>query len=274
MLVAINQRSLAWLGPSRAADVWTDFMSYFRRHVVRDADVFKEIDIAENRLAYKIHLGGKARLTPLASATAGILDFFPTAKSRQRMEQYLKLVQEKPTGFLSGGLVVDPKQNPLRHARATAWMPTITRSTRPVWVHSESAARGEAYTFTPAEVAFSQGWPTLETSRNGFMRRAVEMPFTKFTPSQQFNLLGNAMHLPALASFVFWVLANCVRRDVIAEFLPPLTLLKVTSAESDDDKTIAGESGLRSGSGSGSGSSETPAKKPRRSGSFRRAGEP
>ena len=48
------------------------------------------------------------------------------------------------------------------------------------------------------------------------------------------SLLGNAMHLAALTSWLAYLFANVVRRDVVREYLTNLKLMTV-SKEYDDD---------------------------------------
>ena len=39
MAVALDMKSLAWVGPDKQSDIEVDFMNFVERHTVMDADV-------------------------------------------------------------------------------------------------------------------------------------------------------------------------------------------------------------------------------------------
>jgi hypothetical protein len=101
----------------------------------------------------------------------------------------------------------------------------LIRTTKPIWLSPEVGDRG--YVYTMRERAFSQGWPSIQTSCNQAARSSIAFDLHKLSTNQQRSLLGNGIHLCSLANLFVYVMVHIVRRDVVQEFLPDLRLMKV-----------------------------------------------
>ena len=226
MAAALDMKSLAWVGPDTQSDIEVDFMNFVERHTVMDADVWTSLDTEANLFAARLEMSNgtfndcdAARCDKLP-----ITRFFPTVAAKNRMQGYIDRASNK-AGTASGDVACDPSQNPETRGRASPWLPTLTRGTKPIWLSPAVGDRG--YVYTMRELAFSQGWPSIPTSGNHAARSTLAFDLHKLPTCQQRSLLGNGMHLCSLASFFIYVMAHVVRRDVIKEFLPDLRLLKI-----------------------------------------------
>lgn len=231
----IRKESYAWLGPEGPAEVLKHFLSLFQRRTVLEADVFCNLDDPEIAQAVRVAQGAKIGFDPDQCASTPIQDMQPTEKARARIQGYQKKLVEIGEG--SAGLACDASWNPETFGRAPAWLPTLTRSTKPVWLGKD----GSDYLYTASELAFSQGWPTIPTERNKFYRNMCTVDFPKLRAPEVRRLLGNGLHLHSLSAWVCYLLAHIVKRKLIMEYLPPLTLMVVevdrsTSIAEDDAK--------------------------------------
>ena len=186
MAVAINQSTLAWVGPSQEQDIIAEFLSFLARRAVVDADVFAKIDSDAHAMDLLKDIGSRAGLTDENIQDASLMQFFPTEKARARVQAYSELVSSK-RGMVSGGLAVDPGHNPHKHLRASPWMPTITRSTRPLWLGKDNSWRF----YTAREIVFLKGGHPSRPSRMRRTRRPSTC--TSSITSSPYRLRSSAM---------------------------------------------------------------------------------
>eukprot|EP00969_Alexandrium_andersonii_P093945 4150568-Alexandrium_andersonii.AAC.1 len=55
-------------------------------------------------------------------------------------------------------------QDPTKRRRMSPWLPAMTRNTQPAVFVDKDDTLG--HVFTPREIAFSQGWPSIRTRSN------------------------------------------------------------------------------------------------------------
>lgn len=58
--------------------------------------------------------------------------------------------------------------------------------------------------YTPKELWFSHGWPIIDGFK-GF--RTMDFDTSQLSSTQMLRLVGNGMHLPTVATFIFSVLS-------------------------------------------------------------------
>ena len=213
---AINLKRMVWLGPVDPKQVMTDFLKLFARTVNEEADAFAFLDTEARRedlhhamvLARGVHSGNVAVMNAMSPDT------------RVRLFDYEKM-QEKAVG-LGGSCVADLSQTASR-GRLGPWFGAFARSSR--FCSLTAIPKGSdnyPYVFTPAEVAFVNGWPSIGSVKG------TEMPFTKCMPEALQNLsmrdcasvMGNGMHLHTMCAWLLYVQAHCVRRETLQSWWP------------------------------------------------------
>lgn len=227
--VALNRESLAWCGEMSDSAVATHFFKCFGKRVAVDANIFARADSMENIVATRAAVGSRAGVRAEAALKTPLADLFK-GSARARAAEYIKRVS-KHVGFVSGTAAADLSQNPFARARIGPWLPTVTRNMLAVNLGKDDIF---GHIYTPREIAFSQGWPSLPMSENEGYRQVVSFDLHELSPRAQQLLQGNAMHLPTLASWLAYVLAHTLRRDVVREFLPDLRLLSVGNSAQND----------------------------------------
>ena len=166
MICAIDRNTMVWLGPNDDNELMAEFMSFVGRRVVRDADVWAGIDSPENVLKARVELATLAGLhvrDPTEFLGMPISALWKTQKARQRVQSYVQQYKNH-AGFISGGAACDTKQNPAVRKRCSPWLPTLTKSTIPIWLSEKTGELGHYY--TDRELSFSQGWPSISTAHN------------------------------------------------------------------------------------------------------------
>ena len=156
--MAIRRESMVWLGPATDKEVMKHFLSLLHRRTLVDSDVFAELDSTANIQAERTERGKRAGLELDACVDSHFEAYYKTSKQKMRAKLYQELLATKG-GFTSGTLSVDMSQNPLARERASPFLVTQTRSSDMVLLR-----RGDRYGnfYTPNEIGFSQGWPSLE----------------------------------------------------------------------------------------------------------------
>ena len=210
--LALNRSSLIWVGPSTLQGIKEEFTNLFCRRVVLDGDVFI-CDTEQARAEYLNHWSRRRGTFLRKDSPIANFDMRMILRGFQlkSFDQYKKLYETQER--FSRCFIADLSQNPDSHSVTSAFMPTqITHSC----LYSFSATSA----FTPSELILAHGWPCVPGTCDTTL---MPFDFRRLTPSQQVHLSGNAMHLPTLAAFYFYVLSNCVRRDKpqTFDFLPP-----------------------------------------------------
>lgn len=159
---AINLERLVWLGPSpqEPQSISDDFLGLFGARVCAEADIFAHVDTAESMQKYHRSL---ANLRGIFSGSHSTLDLLPPDAQR-RLQGYMDLVED--SRGLGGSCVADLSQNPAKRPRIGPWFGACTRSSMFISLtagasdSSASAAAGP-YLFSPAEISFANGWPSI-----------------------------------------------------------------------------------------------------------------
>ena len=222
---AIKLSSLVWCGPDSEEETAALFEEFFFRRVVLEADVYAGLDPEGSQEAkYELFIkhpgvyGLAAKSAPLADVLLGDI------KGRYEI---LRESAEHMQGF-SGAFVGDLSQNPKERFRGGGWLPTATRSSRLVCFN-----KGD-WVFSPKELNFSQGWPTIDGFCDAY-KAAAPADFSRYGPSVNNALTGNGMHLLALSAWHAFLLSHVVRRDVRLPTLRPSSSAEVLEKEAEDE---------------------------------------
>lgn len=243
MMASFNRDSVVWIGPGESESIKEHFLSLFQRRCVRDGSVFAGIDQDSNVVSLRVSYGEKVGY--VSDPSEAPLEELFSGTQRERIIGY-KALQSQKKDLLIPTMCFDATQNPRQRAVASPWLPVITRSCLPMML-SHGDDRG--YIFTGRECAFSQGWPSIPFAENEAFRSAVGFDIHALSLPTQRALLGNGMSLPALTSWIAYLLSHTLRRDVVAEYLPCLKVL--TDADGmDDDMGVSPESESQPGPGS------------------------
>ena len=237
---AIKRESLVWCGPTSDEEAAKVFKKFFLRRAAVDANVFAHVDDPAKIAEEREYRAKKAGATEDNLLDMSVEQYFKTEKQKRRACAYVALSKVR-AGFVSGTMTADVTQNPKARLRAGPWMGTVTKSSDMVLL---KAGDKFGYFFTQSELAASQGWPSIETATNVKFMAAMSYPLGTLSRAKQRNLQGNGMHLAAVASFVAFILAHTVRRDLVKEFLPPTRNLKRKYTDEAEDE-LDGSTGPR-----------------------------
>ena len=112
-------------------------------------------------------------------------------------------------------------QDPRFRMRCGPWLCTAIRSTNVMLLKPGF----EVAFFTPSEIGYSQGWPSIKLPTTEKYQRAMGFDLSSLTAREQQLLQGNAMHLTCVASFMVHVFSNTLRRSTAREYLPDIRIL-------------------------------------------------
>lgn len=219
--VVLNTSTVAWLGPAAGSEeLLADFFKYVQRRVAVDCDVFAHLDSERTAGIVRAQCGAAAGLTGVETATADLQDLLGTEKGQDRVEQALAMVSTR--SGRSGCVAADISQNNKRMGRVGPWLPTATRSMILAMFRSPSDTTG--YLFTPREIAFAHGWPSISAVEQcSFYEHCAGYPLWSLPLRQQQQLQGNGIHLLSMAAVCLYLFAHTVKRDTLAEFAPAPT---------------------------------------------------
>lgn len=222
---AINLERLVWLGPSpqEPQSISDDFLGLFGARVCAEADIFAHVDTAESMQKYHRSL---ANLRGIFSGSHSTLDLLPPDAQR-RLQGYMDLVED--SRGLGGSCVADLSQNPAKRPRIGPWFGACTRSSMFISLtagasdSSASAAAGP-YLFSPAEISFANGWPSIPVHGPN----SAPSVFTDTYPEvlkglgarQLAALCGNGMHLHTISAWLMYVKSHCVTRKSLLMWNP------------------------------------------------------
>ena len=128
-------------------------------------------------------------------------------------------------GYLSGSFTCDVSQHHIERNRSGPFMPTLAKSSVLVNLSAppEDCSQVNGHIFTPNELNFSQGWPSIGFPGNQKYQKCVGHDLSHLSCSAQQDLMGNGIHLPAFAAWALYVSSNVVRRDLLQKLPPPLS---------------------------------------------------
>lgn len=242
---AINQETLVWCGPMSPADIQEHFLSIFQAQTMVDGDVFAGSDSDVNTQRHIQEMCCRRGVWPPAGQRMHVRSLLPVG-AQARYDKYCEAMQanaaradqaavpQKADSPADGsaadqavkvaahqaavplkqdGFVCDLSQNPDRRFRAGSWMPTVARSSVMCSLTAEGATLG-GHLFTPAEINFAHGWPSLQIPGvHAGSQVSLEASSLRLSAHQQSQLVGNSMHLVPLAAWLMYVMANTCRRE-------------------------------------------------------------
>jgi hypothetical protein len=208
--MALRKESLVWVGTTDLKELAKDFLRYFARVTMLDADTYAGLDTPEAAFELRVQL---ARLRGIYQGVEE-MDLEALLSPAARNE-YAKLSSEDRAcsgASASGGLVADVSQTFLRR-RAGAWLPALTSNSKMMSVSKK-------HLFTPNELNFAMGWPMFAMSKSNFSHKLTQtLPGRHASISP--NFLGTGMMLAQVMTFFVYIMAHTVRKDVVMKVMMP-----------------------------------------------------
>jgi len=178
-------------------------------------------------------------------STPALEDFFSPGAERSRLAKYQEVFQDLTRVGPTGAMCADISQDPEHRLRCGPWLPALTRSTQLV-----SLSRSHIY--TPNELDFSQGWPSLEMEPCKKYQSCMPVAsWSDFAPLDRQHLLGNGMHLFQLSCIWQYVLSNLLLRDDLQRWNPSEASLCHSALASEGAQEPSRENGARAAGSSG-----------------------
>lgn len=120
-----------------------------------------------------------------------------------------------------GDLAQDPEKRP----RTTTCLPAMSRGSMMLSLSSGSEPR----IFTPRELAFAHGWPSLDFSGCREYKYLLSEKFESLPYTKACEVLGNGVHLPCMTAWFMFVASHTIRRESLLYLAPPLQMSDVGS---------------------------------------------
>ena len=136
--------------------------------------------------------------------------------------------------------VVCDAKCPTHMRRLGLWMPSLTQNSKLVQINMANA--NEDHIFTPRELYFAMGWPTIRSYHNDLSKWMDRIMDHGAIPTN-LKALGNGMHLVAEECWCLYVTSNIIRRDVAKLIRPPVScfqLAAVAAKEPGEDERATG----------------------------------
>jgi hypothetical protein len=203
-----NYEWLVWVGPD-GEDQTVPFLQFFERHCVLECDVFANIDtkanIEKTRQAY-----GRGRLFTDDIPNKAVL----SASAGAHLYDYMMLAaQGKKRGGMCGASAADVSQCAIKRNRSGPSLCSLRRSSQLV---SLTNVEGHAnHFFTPNELSFAHGWPTLEECPSRYQDVLNYDAPSLLSHAQQRSLLGLGLSLNMVQAWYLYLFSHLVRRDYI-----------------------------------------------------------
>lgn len=227
---AVSRETCVWLGPETAEESAKLFIRMFSRRVVLEGDIYAGLDSPECIANAKYNLFGRG---------PGV--FGPSAKHLPLRQLLVGGVRDRYDGFreqmlsdegrFGSAFIADLSQTPGRRSRGSQWVPTLTTSSTLVCMSRDD------HVFSPAELSFSQGWPTLTPWSHRY-RDALLFDTSVLSAWAQSSMAGNGMHLVCIAAWHAFVFAHIARRDVGLPRVRPSSCPRSDEAEDVDGFSI------------------------------------
>ena len=210
LMATINEAIMLWVG-SPSTDVTSSMMSIFGARVDIDGSVFINTDTLANLLRYREELA--SHLPRGRRLEGGLTDQTPTGKllnksGSENLDAYKKIFNDPNNKRIgrNGCFICDVSQNPEHRIRCGAWVPRPQRSAQLV-----CPSEGDALV-TAAEGSASQGWPCTSLFPSD-LRAILNWDISGFDCLTQRQILGEGFHVPYVTAFIWFILANCVKRE-------------------------------------------------------------
>ena len=181
--------------------------------MVAEGDLFSNLDSTQamddsrRELARKrgIHRGPLTDFKP-----------FLTRKGQERLSDYQRMVPERIGA--RGSCICDLGQGLRKRARIRPWLPTSTKSSR--FASLTKGGRYVEHIFTPDELAFAHGWPSLKFDSNADFQDAMPSELGRLGQVQRQKVLGNGVHLCMLYAWNLYIESHVIRRSQLSGYVP------------------------------------------------------
>ena len=210
--MAINQRSLVWLGPASSPCVTADFLNLLRKAPALNGDVYAGMDLPENIADLRAEFATK-RGCFSNFEDVPFKSLFPPA-TWSRMQAGVEKAQKKESGPGGNAIIVDVTQSETR-PRVSSLLPPSTKSSQLV-----SATR--EHIFTASEVDFAMGWPTLLMGDSYKYMSVLPTCLKELSSNVRKKLAGNGMCLQQVMAWFCYVTSHIVCRSQALLWQPPL----------------------------------------------------
>ena len=217
---AMAFETVVWTGPKEEEDVTDDFLKFYMREVMLEANVYQGLDTVANSQK-NLQAYAKRHKVELTGDELFDLSLVPVLADGyvSNLVGYHKIAPQF-VGPLHGGYAVDLSQNYDQRPRAGAWLPSLRISTQLAVLDLQDPSRDSL--LTAKELAFSQGYPEFPWLASEGLAACKGVPIDSLELAAQQRVHGNGMHLAAEQAWYLYVLSRCVRRDVLELMPPPL----------------------------------------------------
>ena len=209
--VAINRKSLVWLGPAQS-DVTEDFLSIFGRSPELDGDAYAGLDSPESIQETRAEFARRRGIYGSPEDIALSALFTKTAQ-----ERFNKAASQHEARMKSGdttAFIFDASQSENR-SRVNQLLPAATKTC--VFV-----SLTKQHLFTQNETDFSMGWPVLGTASSTQYAHVLPRSLKQQSACMRRRLSGNGMCLPQVCAWFLYVQSHCARKHVLLQWVPTL----------------------------------------------------
>jgi hypothetical protein len=234
-LTALNYKTVIWMGPDTDEEISEHFHSIFGAKCVceGEANIWEACDSPEHILQQRRNI---AASRGIYGGNLKDLSLLISPSARRRLNSYCDLASSN-TG-MRGGCVADLSQNPHHRKRIGPFMMTAARNSLFISLaakEKDAQAKFDHHMFTPNEIAFSQGWPTIPCESNEAFKDCMPPTLLDLSVRERASGIGNGMHLLTLTAWQLYVSAHCIRKDSLQHFAPSLVLSPRRLSDFDEE---------------------------------------
>ena len=216
---AVKRSSLVWLGPSGQADVTQHFLGLVGSPTFLDGDIYAGMDEPANIKNVRAEYAKKRGCFSKADSVPFMALFSPNCQERINAAINKVEKQEGKKIFGQGvpadkACIVDASQSESRARAGTLLLPA-TKSAALISVTKE-------HIFTPNELDFAMGWPTLNVGKMSEYANLMPEVLKDLSSASRKRLAGNGMCLQQVVAFLSYCFAHTVRRSSALQWTPPL----------------------------------------------------
>ena len=223
LAVAISRQSLVWVGPTTPQAVQCEFLDAIKARCVAQADLFINIDSAEQRRQQVRRMSQTRCVWFRPGQPVDYRSLLPR-RSRDFWDENMEL--QRQSGSNDDCFIADLSQDPIerpRGSRSNTWLPAAMHSSE-VFCLKPGPEK-----FTPGEMQFAHGWSLTSTSLGDKYRDCVSFGFEQLSHAEQRRLSGNGMHLPVVSAWMLFVKTHVLRIDVLQKLAPPRASERATT---------------------------------------------